>query len=152
MRLVRHHVLHPDVVAFGHGPGERPLDGGELSSGDACVCLGPDELPRHRLEGGVVEGEEGGPRFVGVAGRLTERAEPDKGKRSTQAQRHDTRLIGLAAPRLRGAAQSRDSATDHREAMSSSSRVSIVIPTFNKVELTMQCLMNLRETAPEAEV
>src|SRR4051812_19337694 len=36
--------------------------------------------------------------------------------------------------------------------MSSSSRVSIVIPTFNKVELTMQCLMNLRETAPEAEV
>jgi GT2 family glycosyltransferase len=41
----------------------------------------------------------------------------------------------------------------NRTSMSSaSSRVSIVIPTFNKVELTMQCLMNLRETAPEAEV
>ncbi len=35
--------------------------------------------------------------------------------------------------------------------MSLASRVSIVIPTFNKVELTVQCLETLRATAPEAE-
>src|SRR5271154_3940470 len=40
-----------------------------------------------------------------------------------------------------------------RAAMSSpSSRVSIVIPTFNRAELTLQCLDGLSETAPDAEV
>ena len=35
---------------------------------------------------------------------------------------------------------------------SAGSRVSIVIPTFNQAELTLQCLRALRETAPDAEV